>query len=89
MVDKIEKLAEDFNVPSLKKIFKYVNVDDEANILKMNKRILSKIDNIELICLRDRSEFVSFLKDCYSNRESDPFDHIVVLMDHMLDRDFG
>ena len=47
----------------------YVNVDDETNILKMNKRIFAK-QNVELECCLDRSEMLQFLLACHQDPEN-------------------
>eukprot|EP00801_Mesodinium_rubrum_P005279 Mrub_05282.p2 GENE.Mrub_05282~~Mrub_05282.p2 ORF type:complete len:200 (-),score=69.18 Mrub_05282:552-1100(-) len=83
------KILNDFEIPQRTPLTLYVNVDDEANILKMNKRLMSKLD-VELTCLRDRSELLGFLCACKRNPEYAQADlRVVVLMDHMLDRDYG
>eukprot|EP00801_Mesodinium_rubrum_P007516 Mrub_07527.p1 GENE.Mrub_07527~~Mrub_07527.p1 ORF type:complete len:167 (-),score=58.27 Mrub_07527:80-580(-) len=65
----------------------YVNVDDEQNILKMNKRMFGKA-GVELVCCINRHEFLEYLKTLSAQRAQADF-KVVALMDHMLDLDYG
>jgi len=65
----------------------YINVDDENCVLKMNARMFKKSGIIINQC-KNRIEFLELLTSISSNRDHAKM-NLKILMDHVLDRDYG
>jgi len=77
-----------------------INIDDEHNILKMNKRILNKSD-LDLTCVRSGKDLVNLLNQIYQDSliidENKIVENshdlskikIIIFVDHMLDDEYG
>ena len=68
----------------------WVSVDDEDNILKMNKRMFKKSD-VDLNTCRDRAAFLRLLGRVWLDAQRGFVEapRVYAVMDHMLDRDHG
>ena len=69
-----------------------VNLDDEENILKMNKREFAK-ELLNLNCCRGSEEFLHLLaqvqRDCQEAGDEEQQPKVLGVMDHMVDREWG